>query len=135
MKKLIYSLVITLLMGLSVNAFAQNPKTATIAYLNAKTAKKVVDDKTAIITFKLNNISDATTMQKYKTAFSKYQRVQDVSATMQTGNMASYSVKMDKIGSGSALQGMLKAIGVESVNIDGKVIATKELANYKGAKK
>ena len=135
MKKLVCTLVVAFLMGVSLNALAQNAKTATVAFLNPKTFKKVVDDKTAIITFQLNNISDAATMQNYKTAFSKYQRVQDVSATMQTGGMASYSVKMDKTGTPNTLQSMFKAVGVEFVNIDGEVIPTKELTKYKGSNK
>ena len=132
MKKLAYSLVITFLMGLSVNAFAQKATPpATMAYLNTKTSKKPVDEKTAIVTFQLNNITDASIMDKYKKFFTKYQRVQSVTATMEKGNMATYAIKMDKAGTLGALQGLFTSAHIESVNIDGQVLATKELAKYK----
>ena len=134
MKKLVYSLVITFLMGLSVNTIAQNAKqapVATVAYLNLKTAKKIVDEKTAIVTFQLNNISDESIKERYRNSFSKFQRVQEVTATLQKGNMASFSIKMDKTGTLPTLQKMLATARVESVNIDGKLVATKDLAKYK----
>ena len=118
-------------MGLSVNAFAQKAPVATIAYLNVKTCKKVVDDKTAIVTFQLNNISDESTKDKYKNQFAKYQRVQSVTATLQKGSMASYSIKMDKAGTLETLQKMLTIARVETVNVDGKVVATKDLSKMK----
>ncbi len=135
MKKLVYSLVITFLMGLSVNAFAQKTAIATMAYLNVKTSKKVVDEKTAIVTFQLNNISDANIMDKYKNSFAKYQRVQSVTTTMGKGNMATYAIKMDKAGTLETLQKMFAAARIESVNVDGKVVATKDLAKEKKSAK
>ncbi len=131
MKKLICSLVITLIMGLSVNAFAQKAGIATMAYLNVKTSKKVVDEKTAVITFQLNNITDASIMEKYRKSFTKFQRVQQVTATKQAGNMASYSVKMDKEGTLKSLQTMFATARIPSVNVDGKVVATKDLDKLK----
>lgn len=131
MKKLIYSLVIALLMGLSVNTFAQKAPIATMAYLNVKTSKKVVDENTAIVTFQLNNITDATIMQKYKNSFAKFQRVKEVNASLQKGNMASYSIKMDKAGTLETLQKMFTTARIESVNVDGTVVPTKDLAKYK----
>ena len=130
MKKLIYSLVITFLMGLSVNTFAQKA-VATMAYLNVKTSKKVVDDKTAIVSFQLNNISDEATLAKYKKAFSTQQRIQSVTSSLQKGGMASFSIKMDKTGTLETLQRLFVKAHVASVNVDGKVVATKDLAKLK----
>ena len=130
MKKLVYSLVITFLMGLSVNAFAQKA-VATMAYLNVKTSKKVVDDKTAIVSFQLNNISDEATLAKYKKAFSTQQRIQSVTTSLQKGNMASFSIKMDKTGTLETLQRLFVKAHIASVNVDGKVVATKDLAKLK----
>ena len=134
MKKLIYSLVITFLMGLSVNAFAQK-SIATVAYLNVKTSKKVVDDKTAIVSFQLNNISDDATAQKYKKVFSAQQRIQSVTTSLQKGNMATFTIKMDKVGTIETLQRLFMKAHVASVNIDGEVVATKDLVKYKADKK
>ena len=130
MKKLIYSLVITFLMGLSVNTFAQKA-VATMAYLNVKTSKKVVDDKTAIVSFQLNNISDEATLAKYKKAFSSQQRIQSVTTSLQKGNMASFSIKMDKTATLETLQRLFVKAHVASVNVDGKVVATKDLSKLK----
>lgn len=130
MKKLVYTLVITFLMGLSVNAIAQKA-VATMAYLNAKTSKKVVDDKTAIVSFQLNNISDEATLAKYKKAFSSQQRIQSVTTSLQKGNMASFSIKMDKTGTLETLQRLFVKAHVASVNVDGKVVATKDLGKLK----
>ncbi len=130
MKKLIYSLVITFLMGLSVNTFAQKA-VATMAYLNVKTSKKVVDDKTAIVSFQLNNISDEATLAKYKKAFSSQQRIQSVTTSLQKGNMASFYIKMDKTATLETLQRLFVKAHVASVNVDGKVAATKDLSKLK----
>ena len=130
MKKLIYSLVITFLMGLSVNTFAQKA-VATMAYLNVKTSKKVVDDKTAIVSFQLNNISDEATLAKYKKAFSSQQRIQSVTTSLQKGNMASFYIKMDKTATLETLQRLFVKAHVASVNVDGKVVATKDLSKLK----
>lgn len=130
MKKLVYTLVITFLMGLSVNAIAQKA-IATMAYLNVKTSKKVVDDKTAIVTFQLNNISDEATLAKYKKAFSTQQRIQSVTTSLQKGNMASFSIKMDKTGTLETLQRLFVKAHIASVNVDGKVVATKDLGKLK----
>lgn len=134
MKKLVYSLVITLLMGLSVNAFAQK-SVSTMAYLNAKTTKKVVDEKTAMVSFQLNNIADQATADKYKKLFSEQQRIMSVTTSLQKGNMASFSIKTDKTGTMETLQRLFTKAHVESVNIDGKVVATKDLAKLKADKK
>ena len=130
MKKLIYSLVITFLMGLSVNTFAQKA-VATMAYLNVKTSKKVVVDKTAIVSFQLNNISDEATLAKYKKAFSSQQRIQSVTTSLKKGGMASFSIKMDKTGTLETLQRLFAKAHVASVNVDGKVVATKDLSKLK----
>lgn len=130
MKKLVYTLVITFLIGLSVNAIALNA-VATMAYLNVKTSKKVVDDKTAIVSFQLNNISDEATLAKYKKAFSSQQRIQSGTTSLQKGNMASFSIKMDKTGTLEILQRLFVKAHVASVNVDGKVVATKDLAKLK----
>lgn len=135
MKKLAYTLVITFLMGLSVNAFAQKAPPATMAYLNVKTSKKVVDGKTAILSFELNNISDEATMKQYKDAFSKQQRIQSVTTILQKNNRASFSIKMDKANSLETLQKLLMKVRVESVNVDGKVVATKDLVKYRDESK
>lgn len=130
MKKLVYTLVITFLIGLSVNAIALNA-VATMAYLNVKTSKKVVDDKTAIVSFQLNNISDEATLAKYKKAFSSQQRIRSGTTSLQKGNMASFSIKMDKTGTLEILQRLFVKAHVASVNVDGKVLATKDLAKLK----
>lgn len=130
MKKLVYTLVITFLIGLSVNAIALNA-VATMAYLNVKTSKKGVDDKTAIVSFQLNNISDEATLAKYKKAFSSQQRIQSGTTSLQKGNMASFSIKMDKTGTLEILQRLFVKAHVASVNVDGKVVATKDLAKLK----
>lgn len=131
MKKLICSFVITLVMGLSVNAFAQKAGIATMAYLSQKTSKTVVDDKTALVTFKLNNISDATIMNKYKNAFGKFQKVKEVKAVKGTDNMATYTIKMEKEHTLETLQSMFVQARIGEVNIDGKVMPTKELTKMK----
>ena len=134
MKKLVYSLVITLLMGLSVNAFAQK-SVSNMAYLNAKTSKKVVDEKTAMVSFQLNNIADQATADKYKKLFSSQQRIMSVTTSLQKGNMATYTIKTDKTGTMETLQRLFMKAHVESVNVDGKVVATKDLAKLKADKK
>lgn len=134
MKKLVYSLVITLLMGLSVNAFAQK-SVSNMAYLNAKTSKKVVDEKTAMVSFQLNNIADQATADKYKKLFSSQQRIMSVTASLQKGNMATFTIKTDKTGTMQTLQRLFTNAHVESVNVDGKVVATKDLAKLKADKK
>lgn len=133
MKKLICSLVITFLMGLSVNAFAQAKKAgiANTAYLSAKTSKKVLDAKTAEVTFQLNNITDASIMDKYKKQFEKFQRIQKVTATMGKNGMASYTVKMDKENTIGNLKNMFIKARIENVNVDGKVVPTVELNKLK----
>lgn len=134
MKKLAYSLVITLLMGLSVNAFAQK-SISTMAYLNAKTAKKVVDDKTAIVSFQLNNIADQATADKYKKLFSAQQRIISVTTSLQKGNMATFAIKTDKAGTIQTLQRLFMKAHVESVNVDGTEVATKDLIKYRDNQK
>lgn len=130
MKKLVYSLVITFLMGLSVNAFAQK-SVATMAYLNVKTSKKVVDEKTAMVSFQLNNIADQATADKYKKLFSQQQRIMSVTTSLQKGNMATFIIKTDKEGTLETLQSLFTKAHVESVNVDGKVVATKDLGKLK----
>jgi len=132
MKKLVYSLVVTFLMGLSVNAFAQKAAPpATMAYLNTKTAKKVVDEKTAIVTFQLNNITSQAIVDQYKAAFAKNQQVEVVSTKMEKGNMATFSLKMEKVGTIERLQKMFAKIQVASVTVDGVVVPTKDLLTQK----
>lgn len=132
MKKLVYSLVITFLMGLSVNAFAQKAiPPATMAYLNTKTSKKVVDEKTAIVTFQLNNISSQAIVDQYKAAFAKNQKVEVVTAKMEKGNMGTFSLKMEKVGTIERLQKIFAKVQVASVTVDGVVVPTKDLLTLK----
>ena len=132
MKKLIYSLAVTFLMGLSVNAFAQKvTPPATMAYINTKTAKKPVDDKMAIVTFQLNNISSQEIADKYKTAFGKNQRGEVTSVKLEKGNMGTFSLKMEKVGTLELLQNMFTKIKVASVTVDGTVTPTKDLLKLK----
>lgn len=132
MKKLVYSLVVTFLMGVSVNAFAQKAAPpATMAYLNTKNSKKVVDEKTAIVTFQLNNITSQAIADHYKTSFAKNQRVEVVSAKMEKGNMGTFSLKMDKVGTAATLQKMFTKLLIQSVTVDGEVIPTKDLLKHK----
>ena len=121
-------------MGLSVNAFAQK-SVSTMAYLNAKTSKKVVDEKTAMVSFQLNNIADQATADKYKKLFSSQQRIISVTTSLQKGNMATFSIKTDKTGTLQTLQNLFMKAHVESVNVDGKVVATKDLAKLKATAK
>jgi hypothetical protein len=126
MKKSALSLII-LIMGLSVNAVAQK----STAFLNMKTSKQVVDEKMSVITFQLNNVSDELTKQKFQDSFKANQEVHEVNGSLLAGNMASFSMKMPKDGSAQILQRMFTVAGIETVNIDGTVINTKELAKYK----
>jgi uncharacterized membrane protein YraQ (UPF0718 family) len=126
MKKVICSFVIAFIMGLSANIFAQK----STAYLTEKTVKKEVDERTAIVSFQLSNIADEQSKQKYQDSFKTYKGVQEVRATLQADNMASFSIKMLKKGTVEALQNMFLAAGIETVNIDGTTVETKEMANH-----
>lgn len=136
MKKLVYLLVVSVLMGLSANAFAQKAAPpATMAYLDTKTAKKSVDASTAIITFQLNNISTQAIADQYKANFAKNQRVEVLTAKMEKGNMGTFSLKMEKTGTMERLQKMFMKLQITSVTIDGAVIPTKDLLTHKKTNK
>lgn len=113
-------------MGFSLNAIAQK----STAFLLLKSSKQVVDERTAIVTFQLNNVSDEKTKQKFQDSFKTYQGVREVNATLQSGNMASFSLTMPKKGTSQALQNIFKTAGIETVNIDGKNVETYNLVNY-----
>jgi hypothetical protein len=131
MKKLACSIMIALLMGLSVNTFAQK----SVAILNTKTAKQVVDGRTAIITFQLTNVTDEISMNKFKDSFKASQGVQEVKASSEAGNIVTYSVKMTKQGAAQTLQAMFSSTGIESILIDGTSVDVRKLATHLKEKK
>jgi hypothetical protein len=124
MKKLASLLVIALFM-LSMNAVAQK----SMAYLNTKAAKQEVDKQTIIVNFQVDNVN-AISQQKYADVFKKEQMVKDVKVT-NTAGKANYAVKMNKGGTIEALQRMFVKAEIDNVNIDGKVVPTKDLVAYK----
>jgi hypothetical protein len=126
MKKLACSLVIALVMGLSVNTFAQK----TTAFIVLKTAKQVVDEKTAIVTFRLDNINDEQGRLKFQDLFKSSKGVLEVNSSMKPGNMAEYSLKVEKQGTLDLMAQVLTRAGVESVDIDGTPMPTRESVKY-----
>lgn len=126
MKKIACSLVTALLMGLSVNTFAQK----SMAIFNTATAQKIVDEKTVVVTFDLDNITDASAKQKFHTSFERAEGVRQVASTAQPGNKAAYTLTMYKRGHNAKLQDALVAAGIEELSVDGKVISSKELVRY-----
>jgi|GEM_PF-5119671 len=131
MKKLSCSLMIALLMGLSAHTFAQK----STAFLSAETSKQVVDDKTVMVTFRLDNITDDATRLKFENALKNGEGVQDVHSTQPQGNISVYSIKMEKMRTVERLEKILQQAGIETVNVDGTTMPTSELAKYKRAQK
>lgn len=127
MKKLVYSLVVTFLMGVSVNALAQK----SVAFFDPKTTKKSIDEKSSLVTFQLDNIANDAAKQKFHNAFkANSQIVREVNSTLLAGGKASYTLKMDNQRMVPALQNVLLSAGIESLNVAGQVVATKDLVTY-----
>jgi hypothetical protein len=122
MKKLIF-LMIFLLSG--VNMFAQR-STAFVTQSLGKT----IDENTFVATFVLNNITDVTTQKKYADAFKSFPAISDVKSTLQTDKKAVYTITLPKKEHVASLQKMFILAGVEDLNIDGKVILTKDMLTY-----
>jgi hypothetical protein len=126
MKKVLCSLMVALFMGLSVNSFAQK----SVAFINMKTSKKAIDETTAVLSFQLNNVNDEQAKEKFAGSFKSFPGVTEVNASLLGNKVASYAVKMPKKGMAEAMQKMFEAAGIETVNIDGEIVATNELAAY-----
>jgi uncharacterized membrane protein YraQ (UPF0718 family) len=126
MKKLACSLVIALVMGLSVNTFAQK----TTAFLNTQTSKKVLDERTALVTFQLDNVKDEQTKKQFENSFKAFKGVSEVTATLAPNNMCNYAVKMSKTETAESLQNMLAIAGIETANVDGQKVEVKNLAQH-----
>jgi hypothetical protein len=125
MKKIASLFVIALFM-LSMNAVAQK----SMAYLNTKTVKQEVDKQMILVTFQVDNV-DAAAQKKYADVFKKEQIVKEVNVQPGTAGKATYAVKMYKGGTLEALQRMFVKAQIDNVNIDGKVVPTKDLVAYK----
>jgi hypothetical protein len=126
MKKLSLSIIIALIFGFSVNSVAQK----STAYLDSKTSKQVVDEKLLSVNFKLDNVSSNEARLKYENLFKAFQGVKEVSSTSEKGNMAVYTIKINKKGGANAIQNMLASADIQRVNVDGKEFATARLAEY-----
>ncbi|MCW3072329.1 MAG: hypothetical protein JWO44_2219 [Bacteroidetes bacterium] len=131
MKKLSCSLMIALLMGLSVHTFAQK----STAFLNSETSKQVADEKTVVVTFRLDNITDNATRLRFETALKNGEGVQEVHSTEPQGNVSVYTMKMDKQRAIERLEKIFQQAGIETVNVDGTAMPTSELVSYKRSQK
>jgi hypothetical protein len=125
MKKIVCSLVLLFCIGLSYGSFAQK----SMAILT-RASKQTVNERTAIVTFQLDNITTEQVKQKFTDSFKAMKGVQDVNATMLSDGLASFSMKMPKSDSGMLLQNMFAQAGIESVSVDGKIIAVQNLTEY-----
>jgi hypothetical protein len=123
MKKLIFLMTLVLFTG--VNMFAQR---STAFVTNG--FGKAIDENTFVATFVLNNINNEVTQKKFTDAFRSYPSVTDVKSTLETDKKAAYSVTMPKKQHLAALQKMFILAGIEDININGKVILTKDLMTY-----
>ncbi|MCW3103911.1 MAG: hypothetical protein JWO09_2351 [Bacteroidetes bacterium] len=123
--------MIALLMGLSANTFAQK----STAFLSAETSKQVVDDKTVVVTFRLDNITDDATRLKFENALKGGEGVLEVHSTAPQGNISIYTIKMDKQRTVERMEKILQQAGIETVNVDGTTMPTAELAKFKRALK
>jgi hypothetical protein len=123
MKKLICFMTIVLFTG--ANLFAQR---STAFITNG--FGKAIDENTFVAVFVLNNINNEATQKKFTDAFKSYPSVKDVKFTLETDKKAAYSVTMYKKQHLAALQKMFILAGIEDININGKVILTKDLMIY-----
>jgi hypothetical protein len=123
MKKLIFIMTIVLFTG--VNMFAQR---STAFVTNG--GGKAIDENTFVATFVLNNINNAATLKKFTDAFRSYPSVTDVKFTLESDNKAAYSVTLPKKQHLAAIQKMFILAGIEDININGKVILTKDMLTY-----
>lgn len=123
--------MIALVMGLSVNTFAQK----STAFLNSESSKRVVDAKTVVITFRLDNITDDQTRLKFENALKSGEGVQEVHSTAPQGNVALYTLTIEKVRAVERLEKIFLGAGIETVNVDNKTMPTRDLAQYQHAQK
>lgn len=123
MKKLVFLMMIALLSG--VNMYAQK----TTAFVTQGLGK-AIDENTFVATFSLNNINNEAAQKKFSDTFKSYPSIMDVKSALQTDKKAVYTVTLPKKQHLAALQKMFILAEIEYVNIDGKVILTKDMLTY-----
>lgn len=123
--KFAYSIVTAVLMFFSVSTFAQK----SVASISTSTASKMIDEKTAVVTFQVSNIANDAAKQKMADTFKACQPVMSVNAALQ-GTTATYNVTMPKQGRAHTIQDMLVKAGVETITVDGKTVESKNFVQY-----